>query len=314
MVVIKLKMIKFYIPDGHLEKRTLDIFARAGFQVTLTERGYNPEIDDEEIVLKRIRPQDFPFVLSLGKGDLAITGSDILKEFELKYPKDRKKVRELLDLKFGKTKLCVAVSEDVLPRVESIESFRNYAEKLKREGREVVVATEYPNIAEEYLKKNKIGAIIRKPAGKTEAWVIPPMPEADLIIDTTETGRTLRENRCRIIDTIMESTARLVASEESLRNREKAKKIEEIVQLFNGVLRGEGRVNVYMNVLNPGDLDAVLDVIRRYVERPTISDLKGGGYDIFIVIDERDLKYILPELRRKGASSIAISDTRMVIE
>jgi len=245
---------------------------------------------------------------------LAITGSDILKEFELKYPKDRKKVRELLDLKFGKTKLCVAVSEDVLPGVESIESFRNYAEKLKREGREVVVATEYPNIAEEYLKKNKIGAIIRKPAGKTEAWVIPPMPEADLIIDTTETGRTLRENRCRIIDTIMESTARLVASEESLRNREKAKKIEEIVQLFNGVLRGEGRVNVYMNVLNPRDLDAVLDVIRRYVERPTISDLKGGGYDIFIVIDERDLKYILPELRRKGASSIAISDTRMVIE
>ncbi|RLI88278.1 MAG: ATP phosphoribosyltransferase [Candidatus Altiarchaeales archaeon] len=307
-------MIKFYIPDGHLEKRTLDIFARAGFQVTLTERGYNPEIDDGEIVLKRIRPQDFPFVLSLGKGDLAITGSDILREFELKHPEDKNRVQELLDLKFGKTKLCVAVSEDVLPGVKSIESFRNYAEGLEKEGREVVVATEYPNIAKDYLKKNKIRAIIRKPAGKTEAWIIPPMPEADLIIDTTETGRTLRENRCRIIDTIMESTARLVVSEESLRNKEKAKKIEEIVQLFNGALRGEGKVNVYMNVLNPGDLDAVLDVIRRYVKKPTISDLKSGGYDIFIVIDEGDLKYILPELRREGASSIAISDTRMIIE
>jgi len=307
-------MIKFYIPDGHLEKRTLDIFARAGFQVTLTERGYNPEIDDSEIVLKRIRPQDFPFVLSLGKGDLAITGSDILQEFGLKYPEDKNQVQELLNLKFGKTKLCVAVSEDVLPKVKSIESFKNYAEGLKKEEKEVVVATEYPNIAEDYLKNNKIRAIIRKPAGKTEAWVIPPMPEADLIIDTTETGRTLRENRCRIIDTIMESTARLVVSEESLRNKEKAKKIKEIVQLFNGALKGEGKVNVYMNVLNPRNLDNVLEVIRKYVKKPTISDLKSGGYDIFIVIDEKDLKYILPKLRRKGASSIAISDTRMIIE
>ncbi len=307
-------MIKFYIPDGHLEKRALEIFARAGFQVTLSERSYNPKIDDPEIVLKRIRPQDFPFVLSLGKGDLAITGADIIREFRLKYPKDAKRVQELLDLKFGETRLCVAVSEEALPKVKSIDAFKKYVKELGGKGKEVVVATEYPNIAEDYLKKKKIKAIIRKPAGKTEAWIIPPMPEADLIIDTTETGRTLKENRCRIIDRIMESTSRLIASKESLEDKKKAKKIREIVQLFDGALKGEGMVNVYMNVLNPKNLDAVLEVIRRYVKTPTISDLKSGGYDIFIVIDERNLKYILPELRRKGASSIAISDTRMIIE
>lgn len=301
-------MIKFYIPDGHLEEKTLELFERAGFNITITERGYNPRIDDLEVVLKRLRPQDFPFALAIEKGDLAITGSDIVQEFRLKYPERAGKIEELLDLGFGKTNLCVAVSEDIMPDVNNIKDLKKFAK-----DREVIVATEYPNIARDYLKKKGIKAIIRKPAGKTEAWLTPPVPEADIIIETTETGRTLRENRCRIIDNILEATARLICNKESLKDKEKEKKIKEIVMLFEGVLKGKGKVNVYMNVVDPKNLDPILGVIRDYVEKPTISDLKDGGHDIFIVIDERDLKYILPELKRKGASSIAISDTRMII-
>ncbi|HDI72988.1 MAG TPA: ATP phosphoribosyltransferase [Candidatus Altiarchaeales archaeon] len=301
-------MIKFYIPDGHLEEKTLELFERAGFNITITERGYNPRIDDLEVVLKRLRPQDFPFALAIEKGDLAITGSDIVQEFRLKYPERAGKIEELLDLGFGKTNLCVAVSEDIMPDVNNIKDLKKFAK-----DREVIVATEYPNIARDYLKKKGIKAIIRKPAGKTEAWLTPPVPEADIIIETTETGRTLRENRCRIIDNVLEATARLICNKESLKDKEKEKKIREIVMLFEGVLKGKGKVNVYMNVVDPKNLDPVLGVIRDYVEKPTISDLKDGGHDIFIVIDERDLKYILPELKRKGASSIAISDTRMII-
>lgn len=301
--------VKFYIPDGHLERFALQIFERAGFKVDISERGYNPTIDDEEMVMKRIRPQDFPFVLSLGKGDLAITGSDIIREFRLKYPKNRKKVEELLDLGLGKTRLCVAVSEDVMPGVNSIQDFRSYMK-----GKKAIVATEYPNIAADYLKRNRIDAIISKPAGKTEAWIVPPMPEADMIIETTETGRTLRENRCRIIDTIMETSSFLIANRDSLNDKKKKKKIGEIVQLFEGALSSKGKVNVYMNVLNPKNLDGVLAVLRSHVERPTINNLEGGGYDIFVVIDEKELKYILPKLKMKGASSIVVSDTRMVIE
>jgi len=301
-------MIKFYIPDGHLEEKTLELFERAGFNITITERGYNPRIDDLEVVLKRLRPQDFPFALAIEKGDLAITGSDIVQEFRLKYPERAGKIEELLDLGFGKTNLCVAVSEDIMPDVNNIKDLKKFAK-----DREVIVATEYPNIARDYLKKKGIKAIIRKPAGKTEAWLTPPVPEADIIIETTETGRTLRENRCRIIDNVLEATARLICNKESLKDKEKEKKIREIVMLFEGVLKGKGKVNVYMNVIDPKNLDPVLGVIRDYVEKPTISDLKDGGHDIFIVIDERDLKYILPELKRKGASSITISDTRMII-
>ncbi len=307
-------MIKFYIPDGHLEKKAIEIFTRAGFDISLSDRSYNPEIDDEEIVLKRIRPQDFPFVLSLGKGDIAITGSDILREFRLTYPENADKVEELMDLGFGLTRLCAAVSEEILPNVENISDFRKYAEEIKKDNKKVVVATEYPKIAQDYLRKNKIDAIIRKPAGKTEAWIIPPTPEADMIIDTTETGRTLKENRCRIIDNLMESTSRLVANTDSLKETKKEKKIKEIMQLFGGVLNGKGKVNVYMNIIDTDNLENVVDVVSRYVNNPTINDLRGGGHDIFIVIDERNLKYILPELKRKGASSIAIADTRMIIE
>ncbi|MBU4202258.1 MAG: ATP phosphoribosyltransferase [Candidatus Altiarchaeota archaeon] len=301
--------VKFYIPDGHLEKFALRVFERAGFKVSISERGYNPQIDDEEIVMKRIRPQDFPFVLSLDKGDLAITGSDIIQEFRLQYPENGEKIQELLDLEMGQTRLCVAISEEILPGVKSIEDF-----KKSMKGRKAVVATEYPNISRDYLKKNGIDAIIRKPAGKTEAWLVPPIPEADMIIETTETGRTLRENGCRVIDTIMDTSSFLIANSDSLKDKDKKRKIDEVVQLFGGALKGQGKVNVYMNVLNPKDLDKVLSVLRSHVERPTINNLEGGGYDIFVVIDEKELKYLLPELKRKGASSIVVSDTRMIIE
>jgi ATP phosphoribosyltransferase len=301
-------MIKFYIPDGHLEKKTLELFERAGFEVMVAEREYNPQIDDPEVVLKKLRPQDFPFVLAIGKGDLAIVGSDILEEFRLKYPDKAERIQELLDLGFGRTSLCVAVSEDLMPGVKNIEDFRKFTK-----NREVVVATEYPNITGEYLKKKGITAIIRKPAGKTEAWLTPPVPEADLIIETTETGRTLRRNRCVIIDNIFEATARLVCNKESLKDKGGEKKIDELVMLFRGALEGRGKVNVCMNVLDSGSLEPVLDVLRGYVKKPTINDLRDGGYDIFIVIDERKLKYLLPELRSLGASSIAVSNTRMLI-
>jgi ATP phosphoribosyltransferase len=134
-----------------------------------------------------------------------------------------------------------------------------------------------------------------------------------MIIETTETGRTLKENRCRILDTVMEATARLICNTKSLEDPEKEKKIGELIMLFKGVLKSKGKVNVYMNVLKEENLKEVLKVINDYVERPTITDLKGGGHDIFIIIDEKNLRHILPEVKKKGASSIAVTNTRMVI-
>lgn len=304
--------IKFYIPDGHLEEKTLQLFKRAGFDIKISARGYNPEINDDEIEMKRLRPQDFPFVISLGKGDVGISGSDIIKEFKLNYPERADEIVELIDLGLGRTKLAVAISEAALPGVKTIEDFRKYAQEKQAKGEKVVVASEYPRIAEEYLKNHGISAIIRKPAGKTEAWVIPPNPEADMVIDTTETGTTLAANRCLVLDYILEATARLITGKSVLES-EKKSKIMEIVQLFKGALSAEGKVNVYMDVVNPEDLDGVIEIIKKYVENPTISKLREGGYDIFIVIDEKNLKYILPKLLERGASKIAVSDTRMIL-
>jgi len=307
-------MIKFYLPDGHLQDAAVGLFTQAGFKVRIKERAYNPSVDDPEILVKRLRPQDFPFLLSMGKGDVGITGSDIIDEYSLENPREAKDLEVLLPLGFGKTRLSVAVSKEVLPGVRSIKDFKKYADSQRRKGQDVVVATEYPNIVAKYLRKNRIKAVIQNPAGKTEAWATPPQPEADLIADTTETGRTLQANNCRILDDIMTAEAVLVANKKSLKDKAKKKKILELVQLFKGVLAARGKVNVYLNVKKPSNLEGVLKSLKKFVDSPTVSALSGGGFDVFIIIDEKDLKYILPQLQRKGASGIAISDTRMIVE
>ena len=116
-------MIKFYLPDGHLEPRTVELFERAGFRLSITERSYCPTIDDPAVEVKRLRPQDFPYLLSIGKGDLAIVGLDILKEFELGASTDVQKPVDLMDLGFHASRLVVALSEEVYPEIETTEAF-----------------------------------------------------------------------------------------------------------------------------------------------------------------------------------------------
>ena len=305
-------MIKFYIPDGHLEPKTLSLFQKIGYDLVFGDRAYSPTSDDPELELKRLRPQDFPYLLAMDKGDLGIVGLDILTEFQLEAPEQGRHLKELLDLGVHSDRLVVAVSEQIYPDVLSMADVQTHIAGPLAAKREMVVATEYPALAEQYLKKNGINATIRQPAGKTEAWIVPPHPEADLIIETVETGRTLLANRCRVIDEVMTSSARLVANVRSLEDPAKKDKISEILELFRGALSAAGMVNVYMDVVCSDDLEPVLNVLSDYVQAPTISDLRGGGYDVFVVIHERDLKFLLPKLRRKGASSIVVSEVRML--
>jgi len=305
-------MLKCYIPDGHLETKTIELLTKAGFDIKISERNYKPTIDDKDILLKRLRPQDFPFLLALGKGDIGICGLDILTEFKITYPDLADNVVELLDLKMGWTKLVVAISEEVTQNILTIDDFAGYAKERTKNKEEIIVVSEYPAIANDYLKKHNIKAIVRRPAGKTEAWLIPPDNEGDIIIETTETGTTLKANRCIIIDTIFESTARLVASRESL-NSYKKEKIMEIVELINGAINAENKVNAYMNVTNPKNLKNVMGIIKNYSSNPTISQLENGGYDVFIIINTKNLKNILPKLKKAGASEIAVSDVRMLL-
>ncbi len=305
-------MIKFYIPDGHLEAQTMELLKKAGFDIKISERNYKPTIDDKDIMLKRLRPQDFPFLLALGKGDIGICGYDILTEFKTTYKDLANNVIELMDLKLGRTQLVAAISEEVIPNVKTIDDFAKYAKERSKNKDDVVVVSEYPAIASEYLSRHNIKAIVRRPAGKTEAWLIPPDNEGDMIIETTETGTTLKANRCRIIDTLLESTARIVANKNSL-NSEKKEKIMEIIDLIKGAMSAENKVNAYMNVLEPKNLENVMSIIKKYSSNPTISRLDSGGYDIFVVIDTKDLKYILPKLKKAGASEIAISELRMLL-
>lgn len=305
-------MIKFYIPDGHLEEEVLNLFRKAGFVIETKPNNFIPFVDDKEIFLKKIRPQDVPFVISIGKGDVAITGSDIMKEFALANPKNAEKIKKLMDLPINKTKLVLAISRETFPKIKNISQFLKHLKNQQKNDNIMIIASEYPNIAKEYLKEKNIKAVIREPAGKTEAWILPPNPEADMIIDTVETGATLGTNNCLELDTVYESTPLLIVNKKSFES--KKKKILELIQLFEGVLYAKDMVNVWMNVTNPNNLSKVINVLSNYVSKPTISELKDGGYDIFIIIKKRFLRDILPQLIKAGASGIAVTDTKMLIK
>ena len=304
-------MIKFYIPAGHLEDSTLNLLKQAGFKVNVKSRDYLPKIDDPNFFLKKIRPQDIPFVISLGKGDIAITGGDILKDFKLSNFKSSN-IKVLLNLPINKTKLVLAISRRRYPGITSISKF---VKLMKKKKEKIIVASEYPHIAKEYLRKLGItNFFVVEPAGKTEAWILPPLPEADMIIDTAETGYTLSINDCLPLDVVYESSPVFIANKESYSNKDKRDKINKLIQLFEGVIYAKGMVNVWMNVLKEKDLDNVINVIKEYVNNPTISKLMNGGYDIFIIIKENYLRELLPKLIKVGATAIAVTNTRMLIK
>lgn len=306
-------MIKFYIPDGHLEPPVLNLFKKAGFEIKFSERAYKPLIDDKNIMLKRLRPQDFPFLLALGKGDLGICGMDILREFQLANKELSGNVVKLLNLKVGRTKLVAAVSEEMFPEIKTIEDFATYANEKKRKNEKVVVATEYFAITQDYLKKHNIDAIIRKPYGKTEGWIIPPDNEADLIVDTTETGTTLKANKCKIIDTVMESSAWLIANRNSWeKNKEKKEIINRIIVLFNSVLEVENKVKLDVEIFDPDEIEKVTKIIKFYVQNFGVYKNEEGIAHIFILIDKTDIKEIVPLIvKNSKTAKIVVSEVNM---
>ncbi|MEM2694865.1 MAG: ATP phosphoribosyltransferase, partial [Archaeoglobaceae archaeon] len=189
--------VKVYFPDGHLEKPIWDALIAAGYRLGKSERGYLIDVDHPKLIFKQVRPQIMPLYVELGKGDAGITGEDILENWKLKI--ELKNVVVLDSLPLRPTKLVAAISEEVYPKVRSIEDF-----KAEVGERRVYIASEFPEIAKEYAKKHGLNAVVFDPIGKTEASILPPLPEADLIIEVTEFGTTLKENRCRIIDVLRE--------------------------------------------------------------------------------------------------------------
>ncbi|MEM0332325.1 MAG: ATP phosphoribosyltransferase, partial [Archaeoglobaceae archaeon] len=163
--------VKVYFPDGHLETPIWDALVTAGYRLKKSQRGYLIDVDHPKIIFKQVRPQIMPFYIEMGKGDGGFTGEDIFENWKLKM--EMKNVEILARIPLRPTKLVVAASEEVYPDVKDINDFKRVVG-----NRKVFIASEFPEIAKKYAEKHGLNAVVFDPIGKTEAALLPPMPEA----------------------------------------------------------------------------------------------------------------------------------------
>ncbi|MEM0203137.1 MAG: ATP phosphoribosyltransferase [Archaeoglobaceae archaeon] len=292
--------VKVYFPDGHLEKPIWDALISAGYRLGKTERGYLIDVDHPKLVFKQVRPQIMPLYVELGKGDAGITGADILENWKLKM--ELKNVVVLDTLPLRPTKLVAAISEEVYPNVKSIEDFKAVVGDKK-----VYIASEFPEVAKSYAEKHGLNAVVFDPIGKTEASILPPMPEADLIIEVTEFGTTLKENRCRIIDVLKEVHSVFIANAQSLENEEKREVLENLVTDIKEVINSKNLVSLYFNVPEEENLKKIVEYLTSEGFDPTISPLAKGAAAVHIIVDKSKVKFLKPILRSMGAKRIGTS-------
>jgi ATP phosphoribosyltransferase len=282
-------MLKLVIPKGSLEGTTMDILDDADLAVRRSgDREYHAHIDDPRIDQVRIlRPQEIPKYVEDGFFDLGITGYDWVRE-------SGADVVDIADLPYTKTavgtivRIVLAVAGD---------STYGTPQDLPNGVR---VSTEYPNLVEEYFRALGKEAAIYLSYGATEAKV-PEM--ADVVVELTETGSTLRKHGLRIIDTVLESTTRLIANKESHADPEKRQLMEEIKLLILGAMNARGRVLLKFNV-SEKDLDAVVKVLPS-MKAPTLSRLLDKDYyAVESVVEKKGINLLIPELVKRGAEDI----------
>lgn len=312
--------IKFAIPKGSLEKTTADFFAKSGFKIGGTERTYRPSINDPQIEMKVLRPQEIPVFVSEGLQDLGITGEDWVKE-------NHADVEVLQDLEYGKIRLIIAVPKNLPDNV----TLGDFMESVWSQGKNFRISTEYLNIASEYLKKQpqykeRFGdadpmlvtpwwrkgdnprAKIFLSFGATEAK---PPENSDAIMDVTETGTTLEANNLKIIDTVMKSSAVLIANKKALEDPEKREKIHDILALLKGVVDGSKRIHIFVNV-KKSNLQKLLSELPA-LKNPTIAPLADENWvSVNTVIEKDCLIELLPKIR-KLAQGLVVYEPRQVL-
>ncbi len=311
--------IKFAIPKGSLEKATFEFFSKSGFKIGATERTYRPSINDPQIEIKVLRPQEIPVFVSEGLQDIGITGEDWVKE-------NRADVEILQNLEYGKIRLVIAVPKDVVQK-----DMNDYMENVWAQGRNFRVSTEYLNIASEYLKSQPN---YRKRFGNSDPMIVTPWwrkgdnskakiflsfgateakpPEnSDCIMDVTETGTTIEANNLKIVDTVLRSAATLIANKKALEDPKKREKIYDIVALLKGVVDGSKRIHIFVNVkkVNLNKLLTELPALKN----PTIAPLADDTWvSVNTVIEKDCLIELLPKIR-KIAQGLVVYEPRQVL-
>jgi ATP phosphoribosyltransferase len=284
------QVIRLGVPKGSLQDSTIQLFARAGFTIYVSPRSYFPAIDDPEIECMLIRAQEMARYVGDGVLDAGLTGRDWIAEHTAGRP-DRP-VTAVADLLYarqraGRVKWVLAVPED-----------SPYRRPQDLEGR--TVATELVRATESYFERLGIRANVEFSWGATE--VKPPVL-ADAIVEVTETGSSLRANRLRVLDTVLESNTQLIANPSSLEDAWKRTRIENLALLLQAAIEAQGRVGVMLNVRRH-DLERVLQLLPA-LQQPTVAPLSDADWvAVNTIIDERTVRELMPRLKAANAQGI----------
>jgi ATP phosphoribosyltransferase len=283
--------LKLGLPKGSLQDATIQLFARAGFNVYVNARSYFPTIDDPEIECLLIRAQEMARYVSDGVLDAGLTGQDWIAEHELGDGTTGvlTSIADLIYAKqsFGKVRWVLAAPED-----SAIRSAADLDGKT--------IATELVRVTRAYFAQRGVRVNVEFSWGATE--VKPPVL-ADAIVEATETGSTLRANRLRILDTVMESNTQLIANRTALADTWKRTKLDNIALLLKAAIEAHGRVGLMLNVRR-ADLDGVLALLPA-LQRPTISALSDDQWvAVNTIIEERTARDLIPRLKAAKAEGI----------
>jgi ATP phosphoribosyltransferase len=276
---------KIGLPKGSLQEATFELFRKAGYNFSISERSYFPSVDDPEIEAMLIRAQEMAHYVQDGVFDAGLTGKDWIIE-------NGAEVIEVADLVYAKKSMrpvrwVLAVSEN--SPVKSVKDLQGAR-----------IATEVVNIARKYLEANGVAAEVEFSWGATEAKV----PElADAIIEVTETGSSLRANNLRIVETVLESTTKLIANKKSWTDPAKREKIENIAMMLKGAIAAEGKVGIKLNVPR-SKLETLMSILPA-MKNPTISSLNDPEWvAVETILDENTVRKIVPELKKRGGQDI----------
>jgi len=281
--------LKLGLPKGSLQDATLELFARAGFQIRVSTRSYVPTIDDGDIECLLVRAQEMSRYVAAGVLDAGLTGQDWIAEHTAGGGPAVTPVADLVYAKqtFGRVRWVLAVPED--SPFQSPEDLR---------GR--TIATELVQVAGRYFADRGIDVRVEFSWGATE--VKPPVL-ADAIVEVTETGSSLRANRLRVIDTVMTSNTQLIANPAALGTPWLRTKIENLALLLTAAIEAHGRVGLMLNVTRDR-LPDVIDLLPA-LQRPTISPLSDDRWvAVNTIIDEQSVRDLIPKLKRASAQGI----------
>ena len=281
--------LRLGLPKGRIEPAVLELLKDAGVPVTPTARGYRPVIALDDCEAKVMKPQNIVEMLDLGRRDLGFAGADWVAELNAD-------VVELLDTRLDHVRVVAAAAESLL-------------EDGELPNRELIVTSEYECITKRWIETRQLQAAFARSYGATEVF---PPDDADVIVDNTATGATLRTNGLQILDTLMHSSTRLYASRAALADRNKQTRIEDFCLLLKSVLDARRRAMIEVNA--PADrLDTVVALLP-CMREATVAPLFGNsGYAVKAAVPRESLPQLIPALKSAGASDVVVSNVSQII-